>query len=68
MLVAKNIPQNLLQKIVEAATAKRKIKIFKSRKTNIQLGEAIGRKHSVAALAILDFGSAPINEEVLESE
>ncbi len=62
ILISKNIPINLLEKIANLAD-KKKVKVYRSRKTNIQLGEAIGRKHSVAVMAILDYGSAPIEEE-----
>lgn len=41
------------------------VKILKSRKTNLELGALCRRPHSVSVVAIYDFGSAPIDEEVL---
>jgi len=62
IIISENIPQHMLDSIMSLAE-KKKVKIYRSEKTNIQLGEAIGRKHSVATLAILDFGSISVEEE-----
>jgi ribosomal protein L30E len=42
-----------------------KVPVILSKKTNIELGEAIGRPHSVSILAIYDFGTAPFSEDEL---
>lgn len=62
LIVCKNIPKDKLDKLVQLASAK-KIKIYRTMKSNIELGEAIGRPHSVTTLAILDFGAIAAEEE-----
>lgn len=62
IIVSSNMPKDLLSKIISIVKAK-KIKIYRSRRPNIELGEAVGRPHSVSILAILDYGAAPVRDE-----
>lgn len=62
LIVCRNIPKDRLDRLVQLASAK-KIKIYRTTKSNIELGEAIGRSHSVTTLAILDFGAITAEEE-----
>lgn len=61
VLIAKNIPGKLFERILQVSNNK-KIKIYKVNKTNLELGEAVGRQHSVSTLAILDFGAVSLEE------
>jgi|Deesub1362B_J571_1020462.scaffolds.fasta_scaffold00004_279 large subunit ribosomal protein L30e len=62
IIASNNVPEELLSKIYPIASNK-KIKIYRSKRSNIELGESIGRPHSVSLLAILDYGSAPVRDE-----
>jgi ribosomal protein L30E len=44
------------------------IPVIKLSKTNIEIGDLIGRAHSVSVLAIYELGSAPIKEEAFNVE
>lgn len=61
IVISRNMPENMLEKLSTNIRDK-KIKIYRSLKTNIELGETIGRPHSVAALAILDYGALQLEE------
>jgi len=61
IIISKNLPEKLFEKLKKNIRDK-KIKIYQTLKTNIELGEAIGRPHSVATLAILDYGAIQLEE------
>ncbi len=64
IILARNTPPGLDETIEQLVKGKN-IPVFKSRRTNLELGGLCGRPHSISVLAIYDFGSAPIDEEAL---
>lgn len=66
VLLSKNTSPGLEKGISEVLRRKRlAIKVLRSRKSNLELGSLCRRPHSISVVAIYDFGSAPIDEEVL---
>lgn len=66
ILLSKNTPPGLEEEISKILSRKElPIKVLKSRKSNLELGSLCRRPHSVSVVAIYDFGSAPLDEEVL---
>ncbi len=66
VLVCRNPPPGLEEEINEILRKKGvAVKVLRSRKTNLELGALCRRPHSVSVVAIYDFGSAPIDEEIL---
>ena len=64
IMLAKNPPPGLETELNDILMKLDKpIKVFKSRKSNLELGALCKRPHSVSIIAIYDFGSAPIDEE-----
>ncbi len=64
IIIANNPPPGLESEVNQILMKTgQQIKLFKSRKTNLELGALCRRPHSVSILAIYDFGSAPIDEE-----
>ncbi len=64
IIIARNPPPGLEEELDRVLdTLDNPIKVFKSRKSNLELGALCRRPHSVSILAIYDFGSAPIDEE-----
>lgn len=66
ILLCRNPPPGLVEEVNERLRKRRlDIRILRSSKTNLELGALCRRPHSVSIVAIYDFGSAPIDEEVL---
>lgn len=66
LILARNTPPGLDEEIKSIAEEKG-IPIFKSRRSNLELGSLCGRPHSISVLAIYDFGGAPIDEETINA-
>jgi len=66
ILLCRNPPPGLEEEVNKVLRRKGlAVKVLRSRKTNLELGALCRRPHSVSIVAIYDFGSAPIDEEVL---
>ena len=69
IILASNTPPGLLDKLNKILMdIGRPVKVVRSRRTNLELGNLCGRPHSVSIVAILDFGSTPIDERDVEAE
>ncbi|MFQ5951130.1 MAG: ribosomal L7Ae/L30e/S12e/Gadd45 family protein [Candidatus Geothermarchaeales archaeon] len=62
ILFSGDSPADLRSKIVPLAK-RRNVPVFKSTKTNTELGGLCGRPYVVSTLAIIDFGAAPVPKE-----
>jgi large subunit ribosomal protein L30e len=62
VLFSRDSPSDLISE-VRTLGQRKNIPMFNSSKTNIELGKLCGRPHPVSTLAILDFGSATIQQE-----
>jgi len=62
ILFSRDSPDDLRSKILPLAK-RRNVPVFKSSRTNTELGRLCGRPYVVSALAIIDFGAAKVPKE-----